>query len=236
MLKAYPPVRSEEETLRRVLAGASLARYGDGEFKHCDNQRNVSQAQDPRLSARLREILVDSGSCMVGIPNLHAADRMTPEKAAFWRKYGYAAKWLEPRPYASAFISRPDSAPWINTPEYWAQLESLWFGQDVTLVRGSAKGLTREDLAGARHVSEIISQRQHAFADYDALLERIGKPSRAILCLGPTATVLAVDLCARGVHAIDLGHVALFLRKYRRGEPMWLSKDDKSHDKLAATA
>jgi len=34
-------------------------------------------------------------------------------------------------------------------------------------------------------------------------------------------------LCAKGVHAIDLGHVGMFLRKYRRGEPMWLSKDDK---------
>jgi hypothetical protein len=233
-MNSYPTIRSEEETLRRVLAGASLARYGDGEFKHCDDQRNVSQAHDQRLSARLRDILVTSGSCMVGIPNIQAADRMTPDKAAFWRKQTGAAKWLEAsRVYGSAFVTRPDSAPWINTPDYWAQLESLWAGQDVTLVRGSQKGLTKEDLVGAR-VTEILCPRQHAFAEYDEILERIGKPRRAILCLGPTATVLAVDLCARGVHAIDLGHVALFLRKYRRGEPMWLSKEDKSHDKVTA--
>jgi hypothetical protein len=56
-----------------------------------------------------------------------------------------------------------------------------------------------------------------------------------LICLGPAATVLAVDLCAHGIHAIDLGHIALFMRKYRCGEPMTLSKDDKGHDKESAT-
>lgn len=233
MLTVYPNTRSEEETLRRVLAGASLARYGDGEFKHCADQANVSQAYHPRLSARLREILVESGSCMVGIPNLHSA---TP-KQAHWEKYAYATQWLAPRPYASAFITRPDSAPWINTPAYWAELQRLWVGHDVTLVRGedrddgTSKCLTRDDLIGSGHITEILCPRQHAFSVYDSILERIGRPKRALVCLGPSATVLCVDLCARGVHAIDLGHSALFLRKWRRGEPMSLSKEEKSMDK-----
>ena len=225
----YPLVRSERETLQRVLAGASLARYGDGEFKHCADQRNISQSYNAALSVRLRAILQESGSCMVGIPNIHSA---TP-KAEFWKQFRGAARWLSARPYASSFVTRPDSAPWIDTPDYWAQVESLWLGRDVTLVRGSSKGLTSDDLMGAGVVTEIIAARQHAFADYDTLLARIGRPRVALLCLGPTATVLAVDLCARGVHAIDLGHIALFLRKYRRGEPMTLTKDDKSHDKVA---
>lgn len=238
-MTGYPSVRSEEETLRRVLAGASLARYGDGEFKHCEGHRNVSQEHDEQLSARLRGILVDSGTCMVGIPNLNAAalERMTDQKHAFWLPYRSAAVHLAPhRCYASAFITRPDSAPWIDTPEYWAQVESLWVGRDVTLVRGSHKGLTRDDLVGADTVTEVLGPRQHAFADYDELLALVlgSKAKLALLCLGPTATVLAVDLAARGIHAIDLGHIALFLRKYRRGEPMTLTKDDKSHDKVGA--
>ena len=242
-MQAYPLVRPEEETLKRVLAGASLARYGDGEFKHCANQRNVSQVHDPRLSERLRGILRDSGSCMVGIPNLNpdALLRMTDEKRLWWKKLRHVAPLLAAeRSYGSAFITRPDSAPWINTPTYWAAIETLWAGRDVTLVcgrdrdDGSTKTLTAADLASARTVREVLAPRQHAFAEYDELLERIGRPDRALLCLGPTATVLAVDLCARGVHAIDLGHIALFLRKYRRGEPLTLSKDDKSHDKVTA--
>jgi hypothetical protein len=224
MLNLYPSVRSETETLQRVLAGASLARYGDGEFKLCRGGNIKSQIFHPDLSHRLLGILRQSGACMVGIPNILSD---TP-KAEFWSQYLEVASWLEPRPYASSFVTRPDSAPWINTPEYWAAVESLWLGQDVTLVRGSSKGLTCDDLVGAGEVREIIAPRQHAFAEYESLLERIGRPKRALLCLGPTATVLAVDLCARGVHAIDLGHIALFLRKHRRGEPMWLTKDEKA--------
>ncbi len=234
-MAGYPLVRSEEETLQRVLAGASLARFGDGEFKHCSDKANVSQSADRKLGDRLRGILKESGSCMVGIPNLNPAamQRMDDQKRTFWEPFRRsAAPLLEPgRVYASAFISRPDSAPQINTPAYWTAIESLWHTTDVTLVRGSTKGLTSEDLEGAGTVTEIICPRQHAFAEYEDILARIGRPKRALLCLGPTATVLAVDLAARGVHAIDLGHIALFLRKFRRGEPMTLSKADKSHDK-----
>jgi hypothetical protein len=38
---------------------------------------------------------------------------------------------------------------------------------------------------------------------------------------------MAVDLCAKGVHAIDLGHVGMFVHKKRRGEPMWVTDADK---------
>jgi hypothetical protein len=228
-VQVYPHVLGELATLDAVVAGASIARYGDGEFKHCKNQRNVSQQHHPTLSRRLRELLVDSGACLVGIPNIHSD---TP-KAGFWSGHTWAAQYLVDRPYVSAFITRPDSAPWIDTPNYWQRVQSLWVGQDVTLVRGSHKSLTPEDLAGARSIVDVVCPKQHAFDDYDSILARVleARQPRVIICLGPTATVLAADLCARGKHAVDLGHIALFLRKHRRGEPMWLSKDDKGHDK-----
>jgi hypothetical protein len=235
-MSGYPIVRDEIETLRRVCAGASIARYGDGEFKICRGGDAVAQRWTTGIQQRLRAILHESGACMVGIPNLNtdALDQMTDQKREFWQKHTVFSDLLVGRPYASAFITRPDSAPRINTPEYWQQVESLWLGQDVTLVRGSSKGLTCDDLVGAGQIREIVGPRQHAFEEYDALMARIGTPKRALLCLGPTATVMAVDLCAKGVHAIDLGHIALFVRKYRRGEPMTLSKDDKSQDKVRA--
>lgn len=221
----YPQVLDESATLDRVIAGASIARYGDGEFKMASHGAAIkSQDADERLSRRLREILIDSGSCLVGIPNIHSE---TP-KTEFWGKHLRYASLLADRPYVSSFITRPDSAPWINTDDYWQRLESLWAGRDVTLVRGSSKSLTADDLVGAGTVTEILAPRQHAFAEYDALMKRIGRPKRAILCLGPTATVMAVDLCAKGVHAIDAGHIGMFVRKHRRGESMWLTKDDKA--------
>ena len=227
----YPVVLDEQATLDRVCAGASLARYGDGEFKMAGHNAAIkSQCADATLSARLREILTDSGACLVGIPNIQSD---TP-KAAHWAKYAHYADLLAKRPYVSSFITRPDSAPWINTPAYWAQVQSLWVDQHVTLVRGSSKSLTADDLVGAREVREILAPRQHAWAEYASLLERIGTPDRVLICLGPTATVMAVDLCAKGVHAIDLGHIGMFLRKVTRGEALVVTDEDRAHDRVPA--
>lgn len=223
----YPHVLSELKTLRLVASGKSIARYGDGELKMADRPVGIkSQEYHPRLRSRLAAILHDSGDCLVGIPNIHSD---TP-KAEHWGKYQVYSRLLAERQYVSSFITRPDSAPWINTEEYWALIESLWRGKAVTLVRGSSKSFTAERLAdaGAGQVTEILAPRQHSWAEYDALLERIGTPETALLCLGPTATVMAVDLCARGVHAIDLGHAGLFYKKHVNGDPMWLSKEDKA--------
>ncbi len=210
-MKGWPRVLSEEETLRLVLEGRSLARYGDGEFKLCFGGGIKSQRYDEALSRRLREILLSSGDCLVGIPNLHM-----PTKP-FWDQFrnSKVLRLFDPRRlYASAFISRPDSAPWIHNTTYWERVESLWKGRDVTLVRGSGKSLTASDLSGsASSVLEIVCPRQHAWAEHKELLERIGKPERVLLCCGPTATVLAAELAERGVHAVDLGHIGMFLRR-----------------------
>lgn len=223
-MNRYPAVLSESETLDLVCSGRSLARYGDGELKMCEGSSLKSQVHHPVLQQRLFDILKAPGDCLVGIPNIRSE---TP-KAAHWGKHMVYSRLLqEGRSYVSSFVTRPDSAPWINVPDYWARLESLWIGQPVTLVRGSSKSLIAEDLIGAGTVTEIIAPRQHAWAEYAALLARVGTPTRALLCLGPTATVMAVDLCAKGVHAIDLGHVGMFLRKQRRGEPMWVTDKDR---------
>lgn len=222
-MEHYPQVLGEWETLQLVAAGHSLARYGDGEFKMCLGHGIKSQEPNAVLKQRLVQILKRSGECLVGIPNIASK---TP-KAEFWNKQRRFAGLLADRSYVSSFITRPDSAPWIDAPAYWDALESLWRGETVTLVRGSGKSLTAEDLEGAGEVTEILAPRQHAFAQYDELLERIGTPRRALICLGPTATVMAVDLCARGVHAVDLGHVGMFLRKRRRGEPLCVTEADR---------
>lgn len=223
----YPAVLSEVETLDAVHAGASLARFGDGEFALCWGRSLKCQVFDRGLAERLRGILgLRAGRCLIGIPNLRSA---TP-KAPFWRKYARAVDLLRPdTSYVSAFVTRPDSAPWIDTAAYWARLEELWRDQDVTLLRGSTRSLTAADLVGARQVQEIIGPDRDAWRAAPQLLERVTytRPRRVLLCLGPTATVLAVDFCAIGIQAIDLGHVGLFLRKHRRSEPMVVTQADK---------
>jgi hypothetical protein len=228
--EAYPEVIGEVETLDRVLAGASLARYGDGELNLARGLDIPCQRWSATLQNRLQDILRQSGDCLVGIPNIRS---VTP-KAPFWNKYlELAPPLLSDRPYVSAFISRPDSAPWIDTPEYWQALEQVWADKHVTLVRSeSAKALQPDDLGQARSIREVIAPKTHAFDRYQTTLEAIGTPQGPVLlCLGPTATVLAVELCARGVQAVDLGHVGMFLRKYRRGEPATsLTPAEKARD------
>lgn len=219
----YPHVVGEAATLARVLAGCSLARYGDGEFHLCANRSIKCQRFDHDLGVRMREILLDSGECLVGIPNIRSD---TPKKP-FWTPFlTRSAPYLTGRRYYSSFITRPDSGPWIDTPAYWSALESLWVGQHVTLVRGSLRSLLPADLVGAASVREILGPPLHAWSEYEALLKQIGRPDRALLCLGPTATVMAVDLCAKGVHAIDIGHIGIFLRKHRRGDAMTMTPED----------
>lgn len=216
----YPRTLTEFETLSLVLDGCSLARYGDGEFNLALGGRAKCQAPDPALMLRLVEILADSGECLVGIPNIQS---QTP-KAKFWSKYA-SFPLLGSQVYGSAFVTRPDSAPWIDRPEFWDALESLWMGRKVTLVCGSDRSLRAADLVGA-DVTEILAPRENAFSGYHAMLEQIGTPELALLCLGPTATVLAVDLCAIGVHAVDLGHIGVFLRHHRQGLPMVMTPEE----------
>lgn len=216
----WPTVLHESTTLALVCAGKSLARYGDGEFKIAKGRAIKSQTDNRHLAARLRELLRDPPpDCLVAIPNIGSS---TP-KAYFWNRVApWALPLLAPgRQYASSFVSRPDSAPWINTAAYWAQMAGLWRGQAVTVVRGSDKSLTKDRLEadGAGPVTEILAPRLNAWGEYDELLARIGTPARALLCLGPTATVLAADLAARGVHAIDLGHAGMFLRRWQEATP-----------------
>lgn len=193
----YPRVSGELVTLGLVLAGHSLARYGDGEINLALGHDIPCQRWSATLQKRLQGILKDSRECLVGLPNIRSE---TP-KSAFWNKYlTLAAPLLAERPYVSSFVSRPDSAPWIDTPEFWDALASLWHGKDVTLVRStSAKALQPDDLVGALSVRDVIAQKTNAFSQYDDILDEIGRPTGVVLlCLGPTATVLAVDLCRMG--------------------------------------
>lgn len=229
----YPSVVGEFETMRRVVAGASIARYGDGELKMADRPAGIkSQDHHPVLRDRLRRILLESGNCLVGIPNIRAVlqTQVSVQKVKHWSNYLEMTHLLARREYVSAFITRPDSAPWIHTEAYWQLVETLWRDQDVAIVRGSGKSLTADDVQSARCVTEIIAPKRNAFSEYDDILSRIEQAGvkRVLIGLGPTATVLAVDLCQRGFHAIDLGHLALFLRKFRRGEvDPQLSHDEK---------
>jgi len=209
---------TEFETLEAALAGRSIARFGDGEYKLAVGSHAKSQRADPNLAKRLRTILAnpDQGA-LVCVP---APNAKSP-KYALWKSYDrppYSDLIKPGATYGSAFITRPDSAPWIDTPAYWDRLSALWRGREIVLVRGSTKSFTGPELkADGCDVEEIVAPRQHAFAECDGLFRRLRhEKRRVLLALGATATVLAYYLAQEGVHAIDGGHGAMFMRREGR--------------------
>jgi hypothetical protein len=208
----YPVVLPEETTLDLVLSGFSCARFGDGELRLALEGTAVSQKAEKGLQRELRQLLQGPTKSIVCIP--HYKDG---PKAENWKKYGQLkfVLMMQQLQYGSAFISRPDSAPWINKPTYWEKVQMLWVDRDVTLVVGTdATSLNQHMLRKAKSVRVVVGPRRDAYSVIDDIEKEIGVPSDGqpiILCLGATATVLAERLARKGCWAIDFGHVGKFM-------------------------
>lgn len=226
----FPPCLSEAETVQRAIAGANLARFGDGELQICMGGNAAAQLRNPALAAELRTILLNQiKGCLVCLPDPYCGGGKSPKRDN-WRKFEQSPITLGKGEFGSAFITRPDTAPWIDTPEFWASVRSLWSGKDVTLVCGNARSLRRDMMEDATSIREVwgtyrdaygfpkktpSDERDHpeAARTIDELMEVIGNPGHTVLiCLGPTATCLAARLAKKNVHAIDLGHLGMFMR------------------------
>jgi hypothetical protein len=78
-------------------------------------------------------------------------------------------------------------------------------------------------LDGTKSISRILCPARNAFYKYEEILKAfdgIDKQKLVLAALGPTATVLAYDLCEKGFQAIDIGALDIdyewFLRKETR--------------------
>lgn len=212
----YPKVLSEAETIERVLDGQGLCRFGDGELKLARDQSCKVQTYSPPLGILLRKALRHpSPNCLTAIPNVKSD---TPKKE-FWTQFAhgkYVSLYDPDYTYGSSFVSRSDSAPWIDTPEYWERLRTLWKGRDVVLVRGGKNSLTASRLLpDVRTITEVLALPRHAFDEcYDALFETLRREKRLVLMsLGPTATALCYMLSFEKVWAVDLGYTGMFMKR-----------------------
>lgn len=207
---------SEALTLDQLLKGHSIARFGDGELRLAAGQSVGHQQALPNLVEELRHILRNDTRCLVGVPYIgHASP-----KADTWRHYMLKDKIIDlfnpEKKYYSAFITRPDSAPWINTPIYWNSVAELWKGKDVTLVCGSNKGFRvgemEREVKSLRFIKTLPEQAYQDINDIEK--EVIKTPNNiTLLAVGATATVLAHRLAEKNMQALDLGHLPMFMRR-----------------------
>lgn len=213
-------ILDEYDTITAALNGMSIARAGDGEGAIMQGRSAKSQEYDKRLAAIMLECF--TSPCDEVLACVPTFRKDGPKWQSFWHKWEPRFRTLmNPKQlYGSAFCTRPDSEPRIDTPAYWELVRSLWLGKDVMLVRGSGKSLTPERLEGAASVQEVLCPVRHAFSEYDNLC-RIVRQEHAgrtvLLCCGSTATAMAYELGREHIHCVDVGHIGMFVGR-REGQ------------------
>jgi hypothetical protein len=214
----YPRVKGEFDTVRRLLKGASIARFGDGELKFLGGSGYRRQPATVDLTAELRALVHrPNDGCVIGIPTMDPAGA----KYENWlRHMGRFCQYFsrgDGNRYYSAFITRPDSAADnLESQEYVDLLSQLWVGRNVVVLSEPTSKL----LAFVRetsNVTHIECPRYEAYSMISQFEREIAaaKPDIALLSCGPTATCLANRLAGRGIQAIDIGSIGGMLQRVK---------------------
>lgn len=215
---SYPTVIGEFATVEALLGGKSLARFGDGELKLMHVKGYFREPASEKLAAELRATLQQPhANCLVGIPTWDPAG---PKYDNWLRHRDRFAKLLNPElQYYSAFITRPDSAPWVNTMDFARLIERLWCAKRVAVLSERDNSLLKVVRLSAKRLKHIECPHREAYAEIDRFETAIVKarPDIALLSCGPTATCLANRLAGRGVQAVDLGSAGGYLLKLLLG-------------------
>ena len=235
----FPNVASISKTLKGIIENKkSIARFGDGEFATIYGRvRHKFQTKpDAELAKRLREVLQSKEKkLMIAIAdNYGNLDCYTEQAQREIRCYmtrqvrqEHLALLEKTRIYYNAYVTRPyimyrDLES--NAPEQrFNELRKIWNCRDCVFVEGqyTALGVGNNLFDNARSIHRIIGPAENAYEKYDEIrdycLEQ-PKDKLFLLALGPTATVLAYDLCRSGYQAIDIGHIDLEYEWFLKGE------------------
>ncbi|MCM1307119.1 MAG: GT-D fold domain-containing glycosyltransferase [Butyrivibrio sp.] len=235
----FPKIMSGQEAIERIVnEGCSMARFGDGEFSVIAGRirHRFQTVEDERLASRLREVLnSDDGRLLIGLANNYGSlDKYTEQAKREIRSYMRPEIRKEhmlllntDKQYYDAYVTRPYVMYADNKTDAPAkrfeQLKRIWDKRKCVFVEGSCTGLgVGNDLFdNAAKIHRILGPVQDAFLAYDKILEcctEQDKDSLFLLALGPTATVLAYDLCRAGYQAVDVGHVDLEYEWFLAGE------------------
>ncbi len=223
-----PHILSKEETIKQIVEeNKSIARLGDGGFAAIVGQKRWNfQGESDLLSSKLQEVLSsDVEGLLVGLnPSFYMNLFDIPEDEADGaRAYMQPmvrrlhARLLSPEKiYANALFHI------IDNDEDVRSLKIIWDKRDCVFVEGvhTGMGVGNDLFDNCASIERIIGPAENAIEKYEEIKEEVLKqPSDKLilLALGPTATVLAYELCKEGYQALDIGHIDLIYEKYIRG-------------------
>jgi hypothetical protein len=211
-VERYPKVGDEMSTAYLISQGASVARFGDGELKMATGHGYSREPPSRKMARELMDILTSPHpNCLVGIPTM---DKAGPKYKSWKRHRDRFQTVLSPGvEYVSAFITRPDSAPWIRIPTFAQMIQRAWLGKKaVVLCEKNGSMLRTVQLTNSDAIwIECPHERAYRhISDYEKRIRELS-PDVAIISAGPTATCLAHRLSKYGIQALDLGSAGKFL-------------------------
>lgn len=236
LMKQLPTVTvlGFDETLDKILSHqVSVSRFGDGEYQWMAGLSHVSfQAPDEALAARLREIAISNqpGHIVCMAPVFSGLQDFGRDARHFWEKFMslHRQRWTElldpDKIYYDTNITRPymDMKDKSRCGYYFDRLRQIWDGQALLIVEGekTRMGVGNDLFDNASGIARVLAPPTNAFSCYEEILQaakEYGKGRLVLIALGPTATVLAYDLCRMGIRALDVGHVDVEYEWMRMG-------------------
>ena len=223
----------------------SVARFGDGEFEMIlgtgsESKKGISGFQNcnPDLIKRLTDVLASKDpNLLVCIPySLNSIWGRTQDSRNFWYYWSerndqrkqvidliHSYHDLD-KVFGDSQVSRPYIA-WKTKKKadiIFRRLMELWIDKDIIIVEGvkTRLGVGNDLFTGAKSIKRILGPATNAFDHLDEILAKIVEVHTnelIIMALGPTATILAAELCAKGVQAVDIGHIDIEYEWYLRG-------------------
>lgn len=225
--KNNPPlIYDERETIDCIIKDKlSVSRFGDGELDMLLNINHPKfQKADVELVRKLNETFYSKNkNLLVCIPNVFTTDRLnllTNKAARHWKRFlMHNRKRLYQffdydRIYGDVQFTRHyiDIKDKTQSNEYFNHIKEIWQDRNIIMVEGKYTrfGVGNDLLENAKNIKRILCPEKDAYDKYNEILavcKEQNKDALFLLALGPTATVLAYDLCNEGFQAIDIGHL-----------------------------
>lgn len=221
-------IMNVQETLNYLMdKKCSISRYGDGEFKLMVDEQSL---RFQPYSDELRNKLIDTmknrpDDLLICVPhafnNVYEYNDRAQQFWKNWRWFHLPEVVQKLREYCGSnyqfgntLITRPyiDYRGSKNAEMVFPLLKKIWDGREILIVEGAETrlGIGNDLFDNAKSIKRILAPNKNAFSVYDKLITAVKENYSGeliLLALGPTATVLAGDLCREGMQAIDVGHV-----------------------------
>lgn len=221
-----------DEIVKKQL---SVARFGDGEFDLLLKANDIGfQKINTELGNRLYDVLnSDNPNLLVCVPKVFTSKdlkRMHYYARRCWVRFLYKkrrdvysamdfGKVYGDTQFTRNYIDLEDKS---KTKEYFENIRRIWEKREVVIVEGKYTrfGVGNDLLSNAKSVKRILCPAKNAYDKYYEILNSancLDKNALLLIALGPTATVLAADLCGLGYQAIDIGHLDIEYEWYLQG-------------------